>query len=853
MTLLHLSDAAPAGADDPWRPAPPAVRLVPPVAAPRPGGGRPVVDGKFLAVDGERLWVRGVTYGTFAPDATGERFPGDAQVAADFAAMAAAGITTVRVYTVPSRRILDAALAAGLWVMVGLPWEQHVALLDDRRAIRSVVDRVQEGVRDCAGHPAVLAYAIGNEIPAALVRWHGRRRVERFLERLCHAVRAADAGALVTYVSFPSTEYLRVRSADVVSFNVYLEDRGRLAAYVARLQNLAGERPLLLGEIGLDSRRNGEDAQAAALDLQVRVAFAGGCAGAFVFAWTDAWHRGDDEVRDWDFGLTDRARRAKPALSAVRKAFATAAPAAPPADAPAISVIVCTHNGAATLRECLDGVRALRYPRFEAIVVDDGSTDASTAIARELGVRVISTPNRGLSAARNTGLEAATGEIVAYLDDDAWPDPDWLTRLAAAFSATRHAGIGGPNLPPAADTGVAACVANAPGGPVHVLVSDTEAEHLPGCNMAFRRAALSAIGGFDAQFRVAGDDVDVCWRLREAGQTLGFDPAALVWHHRRGSIRRYWRQQRGYGRAEALLERKWPEKYNWSGHPTWGGRLYGRGAGGVLRRTRIYHGPWGTGAFQPELDEPAGALTHLAAMPEWYLVIAGLFALGMLGLAWAPLLAALVPAALAAALTLAHAVGGARRATFAPGDGPTARLRAITSALFLAQPVARLAGRLAHGLAPWRRPHRRTLAVPTPRRRALWSETWRAPEDRVRGVEQHLRTAGQRVRSGGPTDRWDLQVVGGALGSARLRTAVEEHGRGRQLLRCRVWPRVPMGLPPAAAIIGAVGVAALQGEAWLVGGLLVTVAVALPVAAVCECAMATAAALHALAAGEAGP
>jgi GT2 family glycosyltransferase len=198
-----------------------------------------------------------------------------------------------------------------------------------------------------------------------------------------------------------------------------------------------------------------------------------------------------------------------------------------------MSVVVCTHNGAATLRDCLDGVLALDYPRVEAIVVDDGSTDASAAIARELGVRTISTANRGLSAARTTGLKAARGEIVAYLDDDARPDPDWLTYLALAFRSTAHAGVGGPNIPPPEETGIAACVANTPGGPVHVLLSDTEAEHLPGCNMAFRREALLAVGGFDARFRVAGDDVDVCWALQARGETLGFHPAAMVWHRRR--------------------------------------------------------------------------------------------------------------------------------------------------------------------------------------------------------------------------------------------------------------------------------------------------------------------------------
>src|SRR5207244_3909825 len=153
----------------------------------------------------------------------------------------------------------------------------------------------------------------------------------------------------------------------------------------------------------------------------------------------------------------------------------------------------------------------------------------------------------------------------------------WLTYLAAAFGRTSHAAIGGPNISPPGDGDVAACVANAPGGPIHVLVSDTQAEHIPGCNMAFRRTALQAIGGFDEQFRRAGDDVDVCWRLLERGMTIGFSAAGVVWHHRRASVGAYVRQQRGYGEAEALLERKWPEKYNALGHVAWAGRIYGGG------------------------------------------------------------------------------------------------------------------------------------------------------------------------------------------------------------------------------------------------------------------------------------
>ena len=141
--------------------------------------------------------------------------------------------------------------------------------------------------------------------------------------------------------------------------------------------------------------------------------------------------------------------------------------------------------------------------------------------------------------------------------------------LANTFMNTKHVGIGGPNIAPPGDGLIAECVAHSPGNPVHILLSDTEAEHIPGCNMAFRKAALEAIDGFDPQFRIAGDDVDVCWRLQQKGWTLGYSPGAMIWHHRRNSIRAYWKQQRNYGKAESFLEKKWPEKYNLAGHVTW--------------------------------------------------------------------------------------------------------------------------------------------------------------------------------------------------------------------------------------------------------------------------------------------
>ena len=264
---------------------------------------RPRVRGKFIFVGEEKFYVRGATYGTFRPDAEGNQYPQREGVERDFALMAANGLNAVRTYTVPPRWLLDAAWRHGLRVMVGLPWEQHGAFLDDGERARSIQERVRAGVRACAGHPAVLCYAVGNEIPAHIVRWYGRRRVERFLERLCRAAKAEDPGSLVTYVNYPSTEYLRLPFVDFVSFNLYLEDEKSLEAYLARLHNLAGDdRPLVMAEIGLDSRGHGEEAQASALGWQVGTTFASGCAGAIVFSWTDEWHRGGHDIEDWAHG-----------------------------------------------------------------------------------------------------------------------------------------------------------------------------------------------------------------------------------------------------------------------------------------------------------------------------------------------------------------------------------------------------------------------------------------------------------------------------------------------------------------------------------------------------------------------
>jgi GT2 family glycosyltransferase len=822
------------------------------VAAPHPVVERPQVRGKFLFAGGEKLYVRGVTYGTFRPDEDGNEFSRE-DVERDFAAMASAGINALRTYTVPPRWLLDAALRHGLYVMVGVPWEQHVAFLEDDAVAKSIVERVRAGVRSCARHPAVLCYGIGNEIPAPIVRWHGRRSVERFLERLHTAAKDEDPDGLVTYVNYPSTEYLELPFADLMCFNVYLEAQRTLEAYLARLHNLAGDRPLLMAEIGLDSSRNGEDTQARVLRWQVETAFSSGCAGAFVFAWTDEWHRGGHDIEDWDFGLTDRDRQPKPALAAVADTFERA-PFPEAFEWPTISVVVCTHNGAQTIADTLEGIDLLDYPAYEVIVVDDGSTDDCAAIAEGFGARVISTENRGLSAARNIGSKAASGEIVAFTDDDARPDPHWLTYLAIEFARSEHVAVGGPNIAPIGDGPIADCVANSPGGPIHVLLADRVAEHIPGCNMAVRRSALIAVGGFDPIYRAAGDDVDMCWRLQERGWTIGFAPAAMVWHHRRNSLRAYWRQQRGYGKAEALLERKWPEKYNSLGHLRWSGRMYGRGITRSLsvRRERVHHGTWGTGLFQSLYKPADGTFASLVLMPEWYLLIALLLALSGLGLVSPHLWLALPLAGAAALAVVAQAILSARRASFqtrAARRRDRLGLRVLTALLYLVQPAARLHGRMVHGLTPWRKRVPRAVSVPRPRTLKLWSESWQSTEDRLGSLERDLRSCGHVVRPGGAFDRWDLELRVGLAGVCRARMAIEEHGEGNQLVRVRRWPRWGAAGRTAVAFFAVLAALTALDGAWFSAGVLGLFGAGLLVSGVLECARAVAALDRALQGG----
>jgi hypothetical protein len=243
--------------------------MAPPIAG---AAARTFSSGKFIHAGREKYYVKGVAYGAFEPDGDGREYHDLEKIDRDFEKMAAAGFNTVRIpHTMPPRALLDMAWRHGLRVMVGLSAEQYVGyLIDEEKKAPDIEKIVREKVRTVAGHPALLCYAIGNEIPAPIARWLGRCRIEKYLKRFYTAIKREDPGAIVTYVNYPSTEYLDLPFLDVLCFNVYLESRDRLAAYIARLQNIAGDRPLIMSEVGLDAFRHGERKQAEVLAWQVR-------------------------------------------------------------------------------------------------------------------------------------------------------------------------------------------------------------------------------------------------------------------------------------------------------------------------------------------------------------------------------------------------------------------------------------------------------------------------------------------------------------------------------------------------------------------------------------------------------
>ncbi len=848
------------------------------MSANTPNSDRVRVDGKFFRLGEKKFYAKGVTYGPFAPGEEKSFFPPRAQMERDFTQIRELGANTLRVYTIPPRSVLDLAHAHGLKLLVDIPWWKNGCFLDSPEMKAAARKAVSDAVAACAHHPAVFAFSVVNEIPPDLVRWSGAEKVADFIDELVAVAKHVDAECLCTFANFPPTEFLQPRNLDFFTFNLYLHHPKPFDNYVARLQMIADTKPLLLGEFGADSVREGEAAKAEMLRWQIETAFNGGVAGAFVFSYTDEWWKDGYPILDWHFGVVTRDRQPKPSFGAVQEAFRIA-PYFALTRYPKVSVVVASYNGGKTLPACLTSLERLNYPNYEVILVDDGSKDDTAQIAERyrmefddrrpqakvaasaqaaalphpgplpLGegtatnpagnsttsgsesatggsekartvwsiarpaqpetpnskletspprprMRIIRQINFGLSVARNTGINASEGEIVAFTDSDCRADEDWLHYLVGDLLRSDFTGIGGHNFLPPEDGWIPAAVMASPGGPAHVMLTDRLAEHIPGCNMAFYKWALDEITGFDPIYRKAGDDVDVCWRLQQHGYKIGFSPSGFVWHYRRATVGAYLKQQRGYGEAEALLVRKHPEYFNDIGSSIWHGRIYTAAKIGVVTRSPIiYHGVFASAFFQSIYAPPPSMFLMLMTSLEWHvLVTLPLLTLGVAGAGVKfPLLLPLGITSLLASVGLCLIAG---KQAEIPKAKRTFWSQPLVAWLFFVQPFVRGWARYSERLLLEQTPlsaHETLDTLDLKRRRddrfemaGYWADQ---PVDRMEflgAILRELDKQGWQNKTDNGWSEFDVEIYGSRWCHLKLITANEYHQGGKQLIRCRM-------------------------------------------------------------------
>jgi len=220
-----------------------------------------------------------------------------------------------------------------------------------------------------------------------------------------------------------------------------------------------------------------------------------------------------------------------------------------------VSIVICTWRRAAPLERCLKTIAGLgtgASREVEVLTVHPAGDDESLAMvrARFPVVRTVTAPAANLSLQRNLGAREARGEILVYLDDDAWPRAGWLEKLLARFANAGVAAVGGAVLDPQGAP-LLGCAAATRYGRTYRLANGARPRRgavltLQGGNLAVRRDALFAVGGFDENFRYHLDETDLCMRLEDAGYTLVYAEDAAVHHeaapgpHRRTAYDRDW-------------------------------------------------------------------------------------------------------------------------------------------------------------------------------------------------------------------------------------------------------------------------------------------------------------------------
>lgn len=206
---------------------------------------------------------------------------------------------------------------------------------------------------------------------------------------------------------------------------------------------------------------------------------------------------------------------------------------------PPVTVIICTYRRAEDLRKCLESVRGQDYPAFETLVVFRPSEDDTEKVAASFRARVVRQESKGIANARNLGVRAATTDIIAFIDDDCTAEKDWLRKLVGALLAADASGASGVAITAGTGRvefangtvdiyGKAECRNAAPGR--YYAPDGRVFNNIVCMNVAFRRQAVLAVGGFDEYFNNFYEETDLCVRMIQAGYRVVHAPEAVVCH-----------------------------------------------------------------------------------------------------------------------------------------------------------------------------------------------------------------------------------------------------------------------------------------------------------------------------------
>jgi hypothetical protein len=430
-----------------------------------------------------------------------------------------------------SQPALNVVAAAGMVAIVDLSIESGD--LVDRSRFAELVSRVAHAGNVYRSHPGLMGYLIdfpsepdtSRDGPCLIA-------VKTLRRRLCTLVSLLKQHAPNALVAIKRRGSLAPPLAEedfLYCSSARLEERA-LSPWIQNLHRLAGPRPVVIEFTPASSGQ--DDAVAEALG-----AGAAGVVAPSVPA---------PPSRDW-LGI----RMLRPAET---MPFASLDGAGPPQPnrCPLVSVVVCARGGERTMPRCLESLSRLTYPNFEVVIVaDGGSAGVSQPVAQFPQFRVIGPSNQGLGAARNAGLKAACGEIVAFVEPDFAVDSDWLTFLVRTMQEGQLDACCGPAYVSHQTAKLATCVTAA--RPWSCLTSFGDA--MTRSNLAFTKDALRRAGGFERKYKTFEADMDLCRKIEGTGAKLGYSPAALVWSLRPDTLRTFLSRQGSYGRVDAKLGR----------------------------------------------------------------------------------------------------------------------------------------------------------------------------------------------------------------------------------------------------------------------------------------------------------